>query len=167
MSVPSHPAVDRSRLLLRHTLATIAYRGAKAIRDAPRGYPDYRPAESIRSPAEILAHIGDLFEWAEALARGTKVVIDQNPRTWEEEVQRFHHWLGRFDEYLASNEPLFLSADRLLQGPLADALTHVGQLAMLRRMAGAPIAGENYAAARIEPGRLGRDQEPPVNAPVR
>ena len=157
---------DQHRLILRHTLATIAYRAAKAIRNTPETYATFRAAEAVRTPAEILAHMGDLFEWAVALARGAKGVEGGMPRSWEEEVQRFHHWLAEFDEYLASDEPLFISAERLLQGPLADALTHVGQLAMLRRLTGSPIPAENYAAARIEAGRVGPDQEPPVTAPL-
>lgn len=156
-----------SRDLLRHTLATIAYRLAKTTRDPPPEFAGFRARESTRTPAEIVAHIGDLFEWAVSYAHGTQPLKHEVGRTWEEEVERLHYWLMRFDEYLASDEPLFIPAERLLQGPLADALTHVGQLAMLRRMAGSPIAGENYAAARIEVGRVGAEQEPPVDAPIR
>jgi len=43
--------------------------------------------------------------------------------------------LKKFDDYLASEKPLQAPAEKLFQGPIADALTHVGQIAMLRRMA--------------------------------
>lgn len=148
------------RQLLRHSLATVAYRTGKIIRDAPQGYVDFDAGQKCRTPRELLAHIGDLFDWALSMVKGQPVWHDAAPQSWPDEVQRFFDSLKRFDDYLASTEPLHASPDKLLQGPLADALTHVGQLAILRRLSGVPIRGENYYKADIATGRVGRDQPP-------
>ena len=153
--------MDETRRLLRHLVATIAYRGGKAVREAPDTFAAFKAADSVRTPVQILAHVGDLFDWALAIARGAESWHESPPLGWDDEARRFFGTLGRFDEYLASDQPLAISADRLIQGPLADALTHVGQLTMLRRMAGARIRSENYARADITPGRVGAGQTPP------
>jgi hypothetical protein len=150
--------VDTKRELLRHTLATLAYRGGKAVSNAPAGFDQFRAGEKTRAPGEILAHIGDLLDWALCLAKGEHKWHDSTPLEWEEEVSRFFNALQAFENYLASDSPLGFSAEKLFQGPIADALTHVGQIAMLRRIAGAPIKGENYFKAEIGAGRVGREQ---------
>jgi hypothetical protein len=150
-----------SRVFLRHTLATLAYRGAKAIRNAGLGFADYGSSETGRTPAKILAHIGDLMEWGLAMADGRREWKDSLPLPWEKECGRFFAALKKFDDYLASDKPLEVSAEKLFQGPIADALTHVGQIAMLRRMAGVAIKGENFFVAEITVGRVGADQVPP------
>jgi len=149
---------DPSRELLRHTLATLAYRGGKVLRAAPGTFADFRAAPGIRTPAEILAHIGDLLDWGLSIARGEQAWHNSAPLAWADEVQRFFAALEAFDTYVASSADLHAPAEKLFQGPIADALTHVGQLAMLRRLAGAPVRGENYYVARIETGRVGADQ---------
>lgn len=150
-----------SRLLLRHTLATLAYRGAKAVRGAPPEFAAFRPRDSSRTPAEILAHVGDLFDWAVHLCRGEHVWKDSAPLAWDSEVARFFEALRQFDAELAADKPLGSSEEKLFQGPIADALTHVGQIAMLRRLSGAPMKGENYFKADIAAGRVGPDQAGP------
>jgi hypothetical protein len=150
-----------SNTLLRHSLAAIAYRGGKAIRDAGPAFASYGSPETARTPAKILAHIGDLMDWGLSMAAGSPKWNDSTPLPWDKECERFHASLQKFDDYLASGKPLQASAEKLLQGPIADALAHVGQLAMLRRMAGAPIKGENYFAAEITTGRVGADQAAP------
>jgi hypothetical protein len=152
---------DPARELLRHTLATVAYRGGKAVRNAPAGFADFNPGEGMRTPGQILAHIGDLFDWALSIAKGQQVWNNATPLPWEQETERFFATLKKFDDYLASNEPVQSPPDKLFQGPVADALAHVGQIAMLRRMAAAPIKAENYHKATIEVGRVGADQIPP------
>jgi hypothetical protein len=142
-------------------VATVAYRGGKAIRDAPPTFADLPLGERCRTPVQILAHIGDLFDWALALAKGQRVWHDSTPLEWGQEVNRFFAAVASFDAYLASDEPLACSAEALFQGPVADALTHVGQIAMMRRLAGAPVRGENYFKAHIEIGSVGPDQRPP------
>lgn len=150
---------DPSRSLLRHTLATLAYRGGKAVRGAPAGFGDFEGG--TRTPVQILAHVGDLLDWAVHLVRGEQVWNDAKPLPWDQEVARFHEALARFDGVLASDEPLRSPVERLFQAPIADALTHVGQIAMLRRMAGAAIKGENYFKAEIAAGRVGVEQSAP------
>jgi hypothetical protein len=147
--------------LLRHTVATLAYRGGKAVRGAPASFAGFRAVEGSRTPGEILAHVNDLFDWALQLADGKHVWKDSTPLPWEEEVARFHEGLSRFDARLASAEPLGCPEEKLFQGPIADALTHVGQIAMLRRIAGSPVKGENYFKAKISAGRVGADEASP------
>jgi hypothetical protein len=149
------------RDLLRHTLATLAYRGAKAVRDAPASFADFRAGENTRTPVQVLAHVGDLLDWALGLARGEHVWREAAPLPWPQEVGRFHEGLARLDAYLASDAPLGWTAERLFQGPIADALTHVGQITMLRRLFGSAVKGENYAKAEIHAGRVGEDQASP------
>jgi hypothetical protein len=148
---------------LRHCLAALAYRAAKTVRGAPPGFAGLQLVEpSAMTPGRILAHMGDLMEWALSIAQGRQAWRDSTPRAWEAEVERFFGALGAFDAYLATAEPLQAPAARLFQGPIADALTHVGQLATRRRLAGAPVRGENYFVADITIGRVGLDQAPPV-----
>ncbi len=154
-------AGDAARQLLRHTLATIAYRGGKALRGAPLEFAGYRVREGTRTPGEIVEHIGDLFDWALSLAKGKQTWHDTPAGEWDAGVARFFETLARFDAQLASDEPLGFSAEKLFQGPVADALAHIGQLAMLRRMAGSPVKGENYMKADISAGRVGVEQSPP------
>ena len=149
------------REMLRHALATIAYRGAKPLRDAPPAFVTFQAAPGVKTPVEILAHISDLFDWALWLVEGEHRWRDATPRSWGDEVDRFFATLAAFDARLASGAPIACREEKLLQGPIADALTHVGQLAMLRRLSGAPMRSENYFAADIAAGRVGAPQTPP------
>jgi hypothetical protein len=149
---------DSSRQFLRHTVATLAYRAGKALRDAPPEFATFVVKPGSRTPAQILAHMGDLFDWALSMAEGKQRWHDSTPQAWAAECDRFFRALEAFDDCLASAAPLGTSIERLFQGPVADALTHTGQLTMLRRIAGAPIRGENYAKADIAVGRVGSEQ---------
>ncbi|MGH7710519.1 MAG: hypothetical protein ACREOG_04515 [Gemmatimonadaceae bacterium] len=150
-----------AREMLRHTLATLAYRAGKAVRNAPDDFAGWRAGPSTRTPVQILAHMGDLMDWALELARGERGWREAKPLPWAEEVERFFDSLARLDAYLASEKTLGWPAERLLQGPVADALTHTGQVTLLRGLAGAPIKGENYAKAEIRIGTVGMDQPAP------
>lgn len=152
---------DTKREMLRHTLATLAYRGGKAVRGAPEGFEGFDAGAGLRTPLRILSHVGDLLDWALSMARGEQRWNDSKPLAWDEEVARLFKGLEEFDAYLASDAPLAVAAEGLFQGPVADALTHVGQLTLLRRMAGAPIRGENYFKAEIVAGRVGAEQAAP------
>jgi hypothetical protein len=154
-------SAEGARSLLRHTLATLAYRGGKAVRNAGSDFGVFRVGEGTRSPLAILAHINDLLDWMLHLCEGQHVWRNSQPEEWDAEVQRFHETLARVDAYLASDRPLGSSPERLFQGPVADALTHVGQLTLLRRRAGNPVRGENYFKAEIATGRLGPVQAHP------
>jgi hypothetical protein len=159
MSNPSNS--DPKREMLRHGLATLAYRGGKAIRNAPAGFADFQAAEGVRTPGKILAHIGDLLDWGLSIAAGKRTWKDSSPFPWEKETERFFSALKRFDDYLASSETLHATPEKLFQGPIADAFTHVGQIAILRRMAGGPVRGESYFDAEVTAGRVGVEQAPP------
>ncbi len=162
MGIEIEPAAsDSGRGLLRHTVATLAYRGGKALRGAPEGFGEFRISETTRTSGEILAHMGDLLDWALSLAGGRREWHDSAPLPWEGEVTRFFAALEAFDRYLASDAPLHASAEKLFQGPIADALTHVGQIATRRRLAGVPVRGENYFLADIVAGRVGAEQSAP------
>jgi hypothetical protein len=142
-------------------VATVAYRGGKAVRDAPASFATYSADGTPRTPAKILAHIGDLFDWALTQARGAEAWSDSTPLEWDREVERFFAALQRFDDFLASDAPLATPPERIFQGAVADALTHIGQLAMLRRLAGTRMKSENYSRAEIVAGRVGADQTAP------
>ena len=149
---------DPIRVFLRHVVATLAYRCAKTLRGAPEEFATFKAGETTRTPVEILAHIGDLLDWVLALAGTGHVYRESTPLPWDEEQVRFHRALQALDDFLAGEGPLVTSAEKLFQGGLADALTHTGQLAMLRRMQGAPMKGESYARADIVAGRVGPTQ---------
>ena len=167
MTPPSTPESERSaplessgRDLLRHTFATLAYRAAKAVRGAPSEFSTYRAGPSSRTPGQVLSHMCDLMEWAGWLARGEHKWTATTPGTWDADIARFFDGLQRLDNYVESGAPLYRSAEQLFQGPIADALTHVGQINMLRRLSGSPVRGESYARADIVRGRVGADQAP-------
>jgi hypothetical protein len=163
MSAPSNAAAnsDPKREMLRHALATVAYRGGKAIRGAPDGFAVFHVDEGVRAPGQLLAHMGDLMDWALSICMGKREWRDAKPVAWEKEVERFFAALKKLDDYLASNEPLHTTAEKLLQGPIADSLTHIGQLAMMRRIGGEPIKSESYYEAEIMTGRVGVEQPKP------
>jgi len=152
---------DSSRQMLRHTVATLAYRAGKAVRGAPKSFAQFSSGDKGRTPAKILAHMGDLLDWALSIAKDKQEWHDSTPLPWAQEVERFFKAVGAFDDYLASDLPLGAPPEKLFQGAIADALTHTGQINMLRRMAGCPIRGENYYRAEIAAGRVGADQAPP------
>lgn len=153
-------ATDRD--LLRHALATLAYRAGKALRDAPSDFGAFRAGPTTRTPVEIVGHLADLMEWGLSIAQGKQRWSETRSEVWDEQVTRFFHALGAFDAFLATDEVLAAPAAKLLQGPVADALTHVGQVAMLRRLAGAAVRGENYFKAEVRTGSVGPEQAAPV-----
>jgi hypothetical protein len=150
---------DPTLPLLRHAVATLAYRAGKAVRGAAAGFGEFDGAG--RKPVEILAHMGDVFDWAMRLADGRGDWTTAAPLPWDQEVARFFGLLKAFDGRLASGAPLAVSTQKLFQGPVADALTHTGQIAMLRRLAGCPMKGENYFKADIVQGVVGIQQDSP------
>ena len=152
---------DGGRELLRHALATVAYRAGKAARNAPPGFGEFQAGNGLRTPGQILAHMGDLFDWALSIAQGQRTWHDSQPLPWTQEIERFFAALKKFDDFLASTEQVQAPLEKLFQGPVADSLTHVGQIASLRRMAGSPVKGESYFDAEIATGRVGADQAKP------
>ena len=154
------PTTDTARAVVRHLAATLAYRAAKVLRDVPPGFDVATVGPSTRRPVQIVAHMADLMAWALTMTRGEPMWKAGGSDNWNGEVRRFFDGLVALDSALAV-ETRSGSIDTLIQGPLADALTHVGQLAMLRGMTGAPIRPESYARAEIVSGRVGLEQAPP------
>lgn len=153
----SLPSTDRG--LLRHALATLAYRAEKVLRDPPPGFAAHSLGTGQRTPLQLVAHLGDLVEWAlRAAGDGEWRWEAGGAASWEAGVERFFAGVQRLDALLAGDEVLRSTPEKLFQGPIADALTHVGQLALLRGHAGAPVRPESYARAGITAGRVGRDQ---------
>ena len=155
---PADPSV---RSFLRHALATLAYRAGKTVRGTPDEFARFRATPESPAPLEILAHMGDLMDWTLRTAQGEARWTSATPLPWEEEIARFFDVLAALDRYLASEAPISWDPGRLFQGGIADALTHTGQLAMLRRLSGYKMKGENYMRADIVAGRVGLEQTPP------
>jgi hypothetical protein len=152
--------MDFDRNSLRHAVATLSYRAAKAMRGAPDSFAEFKAAPDANTPVHIVAHMGDLFDWALRLSQGESRWTTATPLAWADECARFMAALKAFDDYLASDESVRYELTRLFQGPVADALTHTGQLAMLRRLHGSPMKGESYNKSEVVIGRIGLEQTP-------
>jgi hypothetical protein len=148
-------------MALRQMAATLAYRAAKVLRDVPPEFARKSFGDATRQPIRIVAHMGDLMSWGVSMAGGSKEWKPAGGDDWTTEVERFFAGLAALDAALAADGEFKGSIEKLIQGPLADALTHVGQLAMLRGMAGTPVRPESYARAVIIVGRVGLEQEAP------
>jgi hypothetical protein len=158
MATPTGAVADAERHFLRHTLATVAYRAAKPLRDAPAGFGATEIAGYPRTPIKLLAHVCDLYDWALSIAQGKQEWRVSAPTEWGREVTRFFHAVKALDDYLGSAEPLHEAPAKLFQGPIADSLAHIGQITLLRRLAGHPIKSENYHKAAIASGQVGAEQ---------
>lgn len=146
---------------LRHMLATLAYRAAKVIRDVPPDFAFMSVSSPSRTPVRIVGHMADLMAWGVTIARGDYVWTAGGSDDWEVEVRRFFDGLRAIDDQLATGPLPPGAGEKLIQGPMADALTHVGQLAFLRGMAGIAVRPESYAKADITIGRVGLEQAAP------
>lgn len=153
--------MDPKRQVVRHFLAALAYRTEKALRGAPESFPDFRAANNVRTPHELLWHMTGVLGYARTFFAGG--VWRPDRISFADEVGRFHDVLQDLDRHLERETPLQgVSLEQLLQGPLADAMTHAGQLAMLRRFAGSPVPSENFLLADVRTGNVGADQPLPA-----
>lgn len=155
--MPSPTTVD-ARALLRHTVATLAYRAEKVLRDPPEGFAEARASDTSRTAIDVVHHLGDLMEWGVRMARGTYQWAPAPADGWDAATARFFDGLAALDAALAVANFTEFPEGMIFQGPIADALTHVGQLALLRGLAGSAVRPESYAKAEITVGRVGRDQ---------
>ena len=154
--------MDDTRALLRHVLASLAYRTQKALRDAPESFGDFAAGHETRTPRELVRHMASLMGYARTFFEGGSY-RPAPLRTLQDEVVRFHEQVSALGAALAGTAPLRdISFEQLLRGPLADALTHAGQLALLRRLSGSPVPPENFIYAGMSPDNLGPDQPPPA-----
>ena len=152
------------RKLLNHFLAALAYRTQKALREAPEDFGSFRVNDGVRTPAELVRHMPSVLGYARTYFIGGQY-WPEPLSTFEEEIERFHEMLGLLAQHLRNGDALLegMTEERLLQGPFSDAMTHAGQLALLRRLAGAPVPPENFIVAEIKEERLGRNQPDPVS----
>ena len=153
--------MDESRRLLQHFLAALAYRTQKAVRGAPASYAEFSAYTHSRTPHELVWHMTGVIGYARTFLHGGEWAP---PRldTFADELQRFHDTLEQLGADFAN--PALAAAitdEQFLHGPLADAMTHVGQLAMLRRMVGSPVPSENFIMADVRADNLGADQPEP------
>jgi hypothetical protein len=156
--------MEARRKLLNHFLAALAYRTQKALRDAPQDFGSFRAREGVRTPAELVRHMTSVLGYARTNFVGGSY-WPEPLESLNEEIERFHEMLGLLAQHLRNGDELLegMTEERLLQGPFSDAMTHAGQLALLRRLAGAPVPPENFIVAEIAPDRLGPDQAKPVS----
>ena len=152
-------STDEKRALLRHSVAVAAYRANAALQITSPAFANFRASDHTRTPHQILVHMCDLYDWALWMAKSHSVWNNTTPTSWHADIARFYAALSAFDEYLASGASLMWSAERLLAGPIADSLTHIGQIAMLRGLFGEPVKGANYAKADIVAGDLNRPRD--------
>ena len=154
--------MEQQREMLCHFLAALAYRTQKALRGAPDSYPDFRASKTSRTPHELVWHMTGVLGYARTFFHGG-VWQPGKLATFNDEVSRFHEVLESLSNLFASGAPMHgITEKQMLQGPLADAMTHTGQLAMLRRLAGSPVAPENFIRANVSTENLGIDQPAPA-----
>jgi hypothetical protein len=155
--------MNEKQIMLRHFLAALAYRTQKALREAPEGFGDFQAGEHTRTPRDLIRHMTSVLGYARTYFVGGRYWPEPLP-TLDEEIARFHATIVTLAEHLERGDPLFgISPEQLLQGPFSDAMTHAGQLAMLRRLAGAPVPPENFIVADISVDRLGAEQPLPAS----
>ena len=155
--------MDDKYALLRHLLAAIAYRTQKALRGAPPSFGTFAAGRQVRTPADLVRHMTSVLGYARTFFTGGTYRPEPLPDL-PSEVARLHAMLQDLNRHLEAGTLLRgTTPEQLLQGPLADAMTHVGQLAMLRRLAGSPVPPENFIVAAIDPANLGSDQPEPVS----
>ncbi|HJU69084.1 MAG TPA: hypothetical protein VJ650_12670 [Gemmatimonadaceae bacterium] len=163
---PPKPSDDRDaheRALLRHFLAALAYRTQKALRNAPANFGDFSAGGACRTPSELVRHMTSVLGYARTFFAGGRYWPDPEPDL-AGEIRRFHAMIVDLGDHLERGDSLHgTTPARLLQGPFADAMTHAGQLALLRRLAGSPVPPENFIVAAIDPGNLGANQPAPVS----
>ena len=154
--------MDDKRHMLRHFLAALAYRTQKALRGAPETFAEFQAGSNVRTPEELVRHMTSVLGYARTFFIGGEYRPEPLP-TFRDEIERFHEMLADLRTHLESGTKLVgLTEERLLQGPLSDAMTHAGQLAMLRRLHGDPVPSENFIHAAISHENLTSDQPDPV-----
>jgi hypothetical protein len=154
--------MDGKQLLIQHFLAALAYRTQKALRYAPPEFASFSAGQSVRTPHELVNHMNSVLGYAGTFFLGGSYRAPQLPE-FAAEVERFHETLTNLARLVEiESEWQSITPEQLLQGPLSDAMTHAGQLAMLRRLSGHPIPPENFVFAEIEAAKLGPDQALPA-----
>ncbi|MGD8566066.1 MAG: hypothetical protein PVF96_06935 [Candidatus Bathyarchaeota archaeon] len=147
--------------MLRHFLASIAYRATKAIKDAPEIYPNLYIGKGVKTPLRIVHHITGVLKYAHSFFEHYDTTYS-DIKSWDAEINDFYNILRQLDKSLQKKKPNQVTEEQLLQGPLSDSMAHVGQLLLLRRMADSPVPSENFIFADIKKEKVGPDQPEPV-----
>ena len=148
--------------LLRHMLATIAYRFQKTVRNTTEEFGVFRNTRDTRTPIEIINHMYDVLNKTKIFIE--KERYDKTSTAQLElrlEIERFHRVLNNLDVVLSEKELDIKFSKRLLQGPLSDVLCHIGQIAMLSGQSGNKIKGEDFFSAKIMTGNTSSEQALP------
>ncbi len=154
--------MDVQREMIRHMLATLAYRTQKALGGADDRFPDFSAGNGVRTPTELIRHMSAALGYARTFFIGCVYEADPLP-SFSEEVQRFYALLVDLSDHLAADTDIHgITLHQLLQGPISDVMTDAGQLAILRRLAGSPVASENLLFAAISIDSLGSSQPSPA-----
>ncbi len=155
--------MDEKRAMLKHFLAALAYRTQKALRGAPAEFATFRAGPNVRTPHRLIHHMDSVLGYSATFFTGgeyRKPMLDK----FEDEIARLHATLARLAQYLDEGTELRgITPEILLQGPFSDAMTHAGQIAMLRRLAGYPVPAENFIFATIAVENLSPDQAMPAS----
>ncbi len=138
--------MNQNSHFIQHFLKVLSYRFEKAIHNAAESYPKHASGHGIRTPLELLGHMNGVLEFAiSSLKNQPRRNIPE--QSWQEQITLYYEKLKELNQLMQENSFDTDTLERILQGPLADAMTHIGQLAMMRRLANSAIAGENYFAA--------------------
>ena len=155
--------MDDKRTLLRHFLAALAYRTQKALRDTEPDFESFRATPKSRTPHELIRHMDSVLGYSRTFFIGGTYRAPLLP-SFRDAVLHFHEILEDVARHLEiGTEFRGINAEILLQGPFSDVMTHAGQIAMLRRLAGSPVPPENFVFADISPANLGPDQPLPAS----
>lgn len=156
--------MNDKRELLRHFLAALAYRTQKALRGSPADFADFQAGNQLRTPAELVRHMTSVLGYCRTFFIGGSYRPEPLP-SLDDEIARFHEMLELLSNHLSVCDPILngLTEESLLQGPFSDAMTHAGQLAMLRRLFGDPVPPENFIVANISSENVTSAQPDPAN----
>jgi hypothetical protein len=153
--------MSNKNAMLRHFLASIAYRVTKAIKNAPKTYPNLYIGKGARTPLKILHHITGVLTYAHSFFEHYDTT-HFDIKSWDAEVYELYNILSKIDKSFQEKNSTKITKEQLLQGPLSDSMAHIGQLLMLRRIADSPVPSENFIFADIRKGEVGPDQPDPI-----
>ncbi len=147
---------DTERQLLKHLLAALVYRFTKSIKDVENEFWNFKVKDGVRTPHQLVVHIINVLGYVKTFFIGGK--FRAKMQDVENDVNRFYEIIQELDKLISKDELREIHPKKLLQGPLSDSMTHIGQIAMIRRIFGSPIAPENFVFADIESNNLGKNQ---------
>lgn len=143
--------MDNQNELLIHTVKTIRYRFIRATQGASASFGEFRIGANTRLPKEIVNHMFDLVtKTISMLQHGHFGTPPPEQLNFQQEQERLLAALNDLQTGLSRLPPEPAKAKKLLQGPMLDMVTHIGQLAMLNGLHGNKVPRESYFDARLE-----------------